>query len=625
MSDYFSRSIRPRLIASNQLPIAALNQRYPPNPGEDVFRKMDTWSWPAKVKLRINHFTNRQMEELILSTAHSPIRLTVYNKFRNRIDIKMDFKQLAKNDEFFEGLEKRRLEEEQKLLDEVARMIVEDIIEQVKRCVLKEAKLSSGIFLVLYVECDYLRLPGVIDIPNLKLQSGYLKANENGTQKMFYLFLESRDISSSDAPILIWFNGGPGCSSLSGFFEEFGPFYVNYDGKTLFENPDSWYHKSNILFLESPIGVGFSYDTEHKNFTKANDDLIAQQNFLAVVDFFKKHPYYNKNDFYVAAESYGGVYGPMLSAAIAEAIGKLEFPNEHFKGLIIGNGYMNVKLTTNTMILWSAYHARTSPDDWDEIKAKCKTPGARDVDEYDFTKFMKTKNKMDYSVDNTTECGRLIAPLISQNTEGWEGYDFFNFYQDCYVNFTLPNLTDPVQEALRKAPKIEALLNKYSTDNRASYRCWNDRALTSYLNLNSVKRALKIDASWLERGEKWAVCNSPMYDEYVMTHQDMTPFFERIFDNYRGPAFRILIYSGDVDTACNYLADGYFVRNLARRNNFAKTVKHQPWFYSSNRVIAGYYMRYERTNRLGSKLAVDVVTVKKEQRKALHPLHFTEN
>lgn len=68
------------------------------------------------------------------------------------------------------------------------------------------------------------------------------------------------------------------------------------------------------------------------------------------------------HDFFIAAESYGGVYGPMLSALVVDSISKREFPNENFKGLIIGNGFMNVKLSTNTMILWSAYHDRTSPE-----------------------------------------------------------------------------------------------------------------------------------------------------------------------------------------------------------------------------------------------------------------------
>lgn len=460
---------------------------------------------------------------------------------------------------------------------------------------------------------EYVKLPGNPDIQDLKLQSGYLDANENGTQRMFYLLLESRDIPTKDAPLIIWFNGGPGCSSLGAFFEEFGPLYVQFDGKSLFENEHSWYHKANILFLESPIGVGFSYDTEDRNVSRGNDDSIAEQNFNAVVDFFEnKHPSFMKQDFYIAAESYGGVYGPMLSALVAESIGKREFPNENFKGLMIGNGFMNVKLSTNTMILWGAYHARTSPDEWDDIKTHCKTPGAKDVDDYDFMHFMTTTNKMDYVVDNKTECGRLIEPLLGQYTENWEGYDFFNYYHDCYTNFSLPNATDPVKESMKLVPRkgISALFNKYSTDDKSSFSCWDDMALHKYLNLEEVKKALKLDKEWVERKEKWKVCNVAMYDQYVMTHQDMTPFFTKIFNNYTGPAFRVLIYNGDVDTACNYLADGYFVRDVARKNNFKKTVKYQPWYYSDNKVLAGYYMRYEGANRLGSKMSIDVVNVK---------------
>eukprot|EP00081_Caenorhabditis_elegans_P016279 NP_496134.1 Uncharacterized serine carboxypeptidase C08H9.1 [Caenorhabditis elegans] len=455
--------------------------------------------------------------------------------------------------------------------------------------------------LIFISNCDYIHLPGNSDIPDLKLQSGYLNANENGTQKMFYFLLEARDIPVGEASLIIWFNGGPGCSSLSAFFEEFGPLYVNFGGKSLFENVHSWYHKANILFLESPIGVGFSYDTEQSNFTKVNDDSIAEQNFNSVIDFFqRKHSSYVNHDFFIAAESYGGVYGPMLSALVVDSISKREFPNENFKGLIIGNGFMNVKLSTNTMILWSAYHDRTSPDEWDEIKEKCATSGAHDVDYYDFMQFMKTTNKMDYLADNSTECGRLIEPLLGQFSETFDGYDFFNYYHDCYTNFSIPNATDPIKETLAQIPRrrISALFNKHSTDGQASYRCWADDALHKYLNLKEVQNALGIDRAWKDRKKKWEVCNMPIYDQYVMTHQDMTPFFSKIFDKFTGPAFRVLIYSGDIDTACNYLADGYF------------TLKHGPWYHSEHKVIAGNFMRYEGANHLGSKLSIDVVTVK---------------
>jgi carboxypeptidase C (cathepsin A) len=69
------------------------------------------------------------------------------------------------------------------------------------------------------------------------------------------MFVESEDKPESD-PVLIWFNGGPGCSSLLGFFQENGPVIV--DGEEPRLNPEPWNKRANVLYLESPAGVGFT-------------------------------------------------------------------------------------------------------------------------------------------------------------------------------------------------------------------------------------------------------------------------------------------------------------------------------------------------------------------------------
>ncbi|XP_076329975.1 lysosomal protective protein-like [Tachypleus tridentatus] len=81
------------------------------------------------------------------------------------------------------------------------------------------------------------RLPGLVKPPNFKQYSGYL--NATGEKMLHYWFVESQKSPTND-PVVLWMNGGPGCSSLDGLLNELGPFHVKKDGKTLYDNPYSW-------------------------------------------------------------------------------------------------------------------------------------------------------------------------------------------------------------------------------------------------------------------------------------------------------------------------------------------------------------------------------------------------
>ncbi|VDK68119.1 unnamed protein product, partial [Cylicostephanus goldi] len=74
--------------------------------------------------------------------------------------------------------------------------------------------------------------------------------------------VESELVDPATAPLLLWLNGGPGSSSLEGLFFENGPFRIGKDGFTVTSNPYSWNKFANVLYLESPVGVGYSYSTD---------------------------------------------------------------------------------------------------------------------------------------------------------------------------------------------------------------------------------------------------------------------------------------------------------------------------------------------------------------------------
>ena len=96
--------------------------------------------------------------------------------------------------------------------------------------------------------------------------SGYLEV-EPGEKYIHYMYFESEGDPTTD-PLILWTNGGPGCSGLLGLFSELGPWRPTKDSITgklkLSINPYSWTKMANVLFVEQPAGVGFSYFTKNR-------------------------------------------------------------------------------------------------------------------------------------------------------------------------------------------------------------------------------------------------------------------------------------------------------------------------------------------------------------------------
>jgi carboxypeptidase C (cathepsin A) len=204
--------------------------------------------------------------------------------------------------------------------------------------------------------------------------SGYLDVTP--TKHLHYWFVESSRNPDKD-PVAFWTNGGPGCSGLLGFLTEQGPFRPNKD-LTLEYNPYSWNTIANMVFIEAPCGVGFSYSSDGTGDDYHTDDKqTATDNYLLIQEFFKRFPQYRQNDLYITSESYGGHYMPTLAKEIVDRNATGEDLPLNFKGFAVGNPqttfYSAIPASLDTY--WG--HQLISRPLWETFQSVCRNESTR--------------------------------------------------------------------------------------------------------------------------------------------------------------------------------------------------------------------------------------------------------
>ncbi|GIY64714.1 lysosomal protective protein [Caerostris darwini] len=393
-------------------------------------------------------------------------------------------------------------------------------------------------------------LPG-LDFPlNYKHYSGYLNATKG--RYLHYWFVESQRSPSSD-PVVLWVNGGPGCSSLDGFLNELGPLHVAADGKSLYNNTYAWNRVANVLFLEAPAGVGYSYADDQQYST--DDDSVSYDNYMALQNFFKKFPEFKNNEFYITGESYGGIYIPTLSLRVLTGPA-----NINFKGFAIGNGYLDVQNLTNSLIFFAYYHGLIGPKLWTSLSQYCCGGHA-------------TQETCNFADSPSQDCQNAVSEV--SYIVGGTGLNVYNLYSDCVQSqdknsrylFDKKNL-------LRHLPDSKKG-NKYSDDPP----CTDASNLRKWLNQPSVRQALHIRP----HVQDWDICSSEVGMGYNQLYYTMRP---QILQLIGSGVLRGLIYNGDVDMACNFLGDEWFTYNLGLK----VTKEFTPW--KVDKQIAGFFKSY---------------------------------
>ncbi|KAI9070306.1 alpha/beta-hydrolase [Trametes sanguinea] len=203
---------------------------------------------------------------------------------------------------------------------------------------------------------SYVRNSGVCETtPGVGQMSGYIDVGTN--MSMWFWFFEARH-NSENAPFTLWINGGPGTTSMEGVFQENGPCHVNPDGQSTTLNPYSWNNISNIIYIDQPIGTGFSYGTIDVNSTFAAAPVVwdAFQVLFESKEFAK----FQNREFIFATESYGGHYGPGFVTYFDEQnarirSGKLRGEQINVSALMINNGWYDPLIQNEAYVQFATF------------------------------------------------------------------------------------------------------------------------------------------------------------------------------------------------------------------------------------------------------------------------------
>ncbi|XP_057961389.1 serine carboxypeptidase-like 34 [Malania oleifera] len=396
-------------------------------------------------------------------------------------------------------------------------------------------------------------LPGQPPV-KFKQYSGYVTVNESHGRALFYWFLEATQ-KPERKPLLLWLNGGPGCSSIGfGEAEELGPFFPLKDKSSLKLNPNSWNKAANLLFVESPVGVGFSYTNTTNDINELGDRITAKDSYAFLVNWFRRFPQYKSHDFYISGESYAGHYVPQLSEVIFDNNKKVSRKDKiNLKGFMVGNALLDDETDQKGMIDYAWDHAVISDRVYNDATTKC-----------------------DFSQHNlSSDCSAAL-------NEYFKVYDIIDMY-----SLYAPTCVSSNTSVARQLPMIHGiaphLFSKFELwhKRRAGYDPCASDYTEAYLNRPDVQAALHANVTKIPYS--WTHCSNN-----ITFWNDAPASILPIFKKLIAGGLRIWVYSGDADGRIPVTSTRLSLRKLG-----LKTVEEWTPWYTTNQQVGGWTIAYD--------------------------------
>ncbi|XP_072973128.1 serine carboxypeptidase-like 17 [Typha angustifolia] len=397
-------------------------------------------------------------------------------------------------------------------------------------------------------------LPGFRGRLPFYLETGYVSVDEEKGVELFYYFITS-ERSPSEDPVLLWLTGGPGCSAFSGLVDEIGPLkFVKspYNGSlpNLVYFPDSWTKVANIIFLDSPVGTGFSFSASPEGYY-VGDLSSSMQVHSFIIKWFIDHPQFLSNPFYVSGDSYAGKLVPLIAQIISEGT---NYGNDlvlNLKGYLIGNPATGEKIDQNSKVPYAHGVGIISDQIYELVQRHCEGEDYKHPCNVLCAKMLDTVEELISKVQKTNilepKCPRA-SPKPKSKVERM------------YVGIRYRELLGPPEPP-------------------PSFKCRTYVHLLNYYwaNSKSTQEALHVKKGTVR---EWQRCN----DDLPYTKDLHSSIKHHLNLTSRG--YRALVYSGDHDLVVPFLGTQEWVRSL----NFPIVSDWRSWNFGGQ--SAGFTITY---------------------------------
>ncbi|CAL5387368.1 unnamed protein product [Camellia sinensis] len=401
-------------------------------------------------------------------------------------------------------------------------------------------------------------LPGFNGTLPFSLETGYVGVGDMDDVQLFYYFVESQRNPAQD-PLMLWLTGSPGCSCLSAFFYESGPVYFEFEGykgglPTLRLNEHTWTQRANILYVDAPVGTGFSYSESQEGYY-VDDYKSAKQSYEFLIKWLKSHPEFLENNLYIGGDSYSGIVVPMVVQEIIDGNELGRQPYMNLKGYILGNPVTDSYVDDNSRIPFAHRLTLISDELYRAAKASCNGDYVN-IDNEDCELNMEAINELILDI----KFAHVLEP---------------------YCGYASPRPHDRKwrQRSLKEHSKDPLRLQRIGP----AFFCRDYLYVLSeiWANNEAVQEALNVRSGTTG---VWQRCNGSLaYTEDVTSsiayHQNLT-----------AASLRALIFSGDHDMLVPHIGTQQWINTL----NLTLSNVWRAWFVDAQ--VAGYVRRFTKDN-----------------------------